>query len=265
MFKKKVLEVKGVKINLSKGRLKLPEKALKKLKKNIKKKTVGEKDGTYILQDGITYAKFGKKETCYRNAYIAKDYLVVPLTIDKMQTLELLSKDDIRLTYDSEDIEVGEEVKEEQTITSEQRAVTMCEMIREALNPNKEKEAVETTIEGEYSFDDSIDQEFDKEQFPLLCDELERVDNLLKEFDDEDVDNENIFNYTLQFEICDEVTLIDVEDEGYFIYDGEIFIKHKKGNGCSPRRLRDGVLLTTLVDTKKSNMYGLKVTKLILQ
>ena len=196
MLKKKVLEVKGVKINIPKGRLILPTKALKMLKKNIKKKTVGEKDGTYILEDGITYARFGKKEICYRNAYIANDYLVVPLTVDKISNLELLSKDEIEVT----------QVVEE----------------KEELIP--EEVTVETVEENK---------------------------------------DDKTFTYQLALEKCEETTLLDIETNGYFLYNDELYIKLKTGCGFSPRRLPDATLLSNIIDTKKVNMYDLKVTKLI--
>lgn len=76
---KKVVEFKGVKINLTKGTLKLPKKALSKLKKCVKKV---RQDGTYVLNENVTYHRIGHKELCYRNAYISNDYLILPLSTD---------------------------------------------------------------------------------------------------------------------------------------------------------------------------------------
>ena len=102
MFKKKVLEVKGVKINLEKGTLKLPSKALSILKKTIKKGCKDNKDGTYILNEGVTYTKYGDKKRCHRNAYISKDYLVLPLSADNIKPPKNISLEEIELVEEVE-------------------------------------------------------------------------------------------------------------------------------------------------------------------
>lgn len=95
---KKILETKGVKVNFKKRTLKLPEKALKILETSIKGKISNHgKDGTYVIGDIGTYTKNGSKEICYRNAYLSKDYLIFPLSVDNIKVPKILDKDEIEV------------------------------------------------------------------------------------------------------------------------------------------------------------------------
>ena len=238
---KKILETKGVKVNFKKRTLKLPEKALKILETNIKGKiSTHGKDGTYVISDIGTYTKNGSKEICYRNAYLSKDYLIFPLSVDNIKVPKILDKDEIEV--------IDEEVE---TIKDNKK-----QLIRDKFSIEDIQEVYEDIEEA---YKDVFGSDIEEDILNNTTKTTETKTGLQR-----DPNSDNLL-YNLLFNICNEETLYCMlEENDYFLYNYEIFVKIKSGNGFSPRRFPDMKPLTSLIDTKKVNIQKLEVNKIIL-
>ena len=211
---------KIVKINLTKGTIDLPKKALSKLKKTVKPFTKNG-NGTTVLNEGESYHKVKNKEYYYRDVYISGDYMIVPLKQDIFKLMKNIEKKD-ECTNDAMD-EIVEHTVESYNTEREEISKQVDEMFDHYRNKMQAK----------------------REEEELRNDFMNKVGIKAVPYG-EDTENPLMF-FGMMFKEGSRVLNSEIPENGYFMYKGELYFKIKQGRQLCARRLPDLTPMSQIV------------------